>query len=655
MPGELGRMAFGVAGGVALGVAGGVAGGVAVGVAGGVAVGVAVGVGGDVAVGVAFTIGWPLGIFRIYWGIFAPIWSLILDRFIIGNSVAAAIPYFPYRLDEIIYFPLPFLNKNLIRLYQESPQLGKRELEYLLEFTNQKSRARQVMKSIAALRLAACRNVQDIEAVSQEIAWIPAQSFDDENSEPDWVSDSFDRMAWRFSQFFSQLIRKTDRVNPILLRFLELAGDIRATNAATSPYRQQQNLEWPKQALEALTADIAALPDRALIPDLLRAARQWQQAIQDLQDRLSEAAQRTGELPNPYSPNASLIDTAAVQQFRGRRDVFQELENLAQASSPPMLLLWGNRRMGKSWALNYLPRCLNSEIVPLRVDLQGSAGSASSLAGFARNLAQDITRAADQARNLRLPPPNAQALQDDPFSALQHWFSEIERRYPNRRFWLCLDEYERLEELINTTGSRAPLNFFRYIFQNRRAWTLLFCGSHDPNELNPYWSDYLINTRTVKVSYLSEADSRDLIIKPEPQRDFPEIYDPAAVDRIWHWTAGHPYWTQNLCFEVVQLLNHEQRRRATVDDVDRALDRATGSGDTILREFWSGSLTASQRAALTQLLTQQPLRPEDDRPLQKLLHKEILRPDPNSPSGYRLWVPLYHHHLTTAQPWRDRP
>jgi hypothetical protein len=218
-----------------------------------------------------------------------------------------------------------------------------------------------------------------------------------------------------------------------------------------------------------------------------------------------------------------------------------------------------------------------------------------------------------------------------------------------------LDEYERLEALVKATDSHAPLNFFRYIFQNRRAWTLLFCGSHDPSELAPYWSDYLINTRTVKVSYLSEADSRDLITKPEPQRDFPEIYDPAAIDRIWHWTAGHPYWTQNLCFEVVQLLNREQRRRATVDDVDRALDRATESGSAILREFWDNSLTASQRAALTQLLTQQPLRPEDDRPLQKLLHKEILRPDPSSPSGYRLWVPLYHHHLTTAQPWRDRP
>lgn len=591
----------------------------------------------------------------MYWGIFMPVWSLVLDRFMIGNSVAAAIPYLPYRLDEIIYLPLPFLNRNLIRLYQESPHLGKQELEYLLEFTNQKKRARQVMYSIATLRLADCRNVQDIKAVAQEIAWIPNQSFDDEANEPDWVSDSFDRMVWQFSQFFSRLVRKKDRINPILLRFLELARDIHASGAATSPYRQRENLELPKQALENLKGDIAALPDRALIPDLLRAVRQWQQAIQDLQDRLSEAAQRTGEIPNPYSPNASLIDPAAVQQFRGRRDVFQELENLAQASSPPMLLLWGNRRMGKSWALNYLPRCLNSRIVPLRVDLQGSAGSATSLAGFARNLAQDITKAADQARNLQFPPPNAQALKDDPFSELQHWFSEIEQRYPDRRFWLCLDEYERLEALVKTTDSHAPLNFFRYIFQNRRAWTLLFCGSHDPSELAPYWSDYLINTRTVKVSYLSEADSRDLIIKPEPDRAFPDIYDPAAVDRIWHWTAGHPCWTQSLCYAVVQLLNHEQRRRATVEDVDRALDRSIQSSSNILQEFWRSSLTESQRILLERLLTQQPLRPEDDRPLQKLLEKEILRPDPTDPTGYRFWVLLYHHHLTTAQPWRDRP
>jgi AAA+ ATPase superfamily predicted ATPase len=128
----------------------------------------------------------------------------------------------------------------------------------------------------------------------------------------------------------------------------------------------------------------------------------------------------------------------------------------------------------------------------------------------------------------------------------------IKRTATSKRFLLCLDEFERLSKVVKVTGSRTPLNFRRHVLQHRAAWTLLFCGSHEPKELPDYWSDSLINTRTLRVSYLDEESARELIV--QPVEDFTNIYEPTAIDTIIHLTRCQPYLVQLTCYEVVELL-----------------------------------------------------------------------------------------------------
>ena len=151
-------------------------------------------------------------------------------------------------------------------------------------------------------------------------------------------------------------------------------------------------------------------------------------------------------------------------------------------SPPPTLLLYGGRRKGKTSTLKYLPRKVGGDLIPLWIDVQGIA-DAITLTGVAKSLAQQIIDSARTSRNLTLPYPNREELKTEPFPTLRNWFTTIERTAPGKRFLLCLDEFERLEEVIATTNSRAPLNFLRHLIQHRPAWTLLFCGSHTLDEM----------------------------------------------------------------------------------------------------------------------------------------------------------------------------
>ncbi|MCG8362318.1 MAG: ATP-binding protein, partial [Pseudanabaenales cyanobacterium] len=274
-------------------------------------------------------------------------------------------------------------------------------------------------------------------------------------------------------------------------------------------------------------------------------------------------------------------------RFKGRTDLFGEIEKLTLAPTPPVLLLYGGRRTGKSSTLEHLPTRLPSSLIPLRVDLQGVA-DASTLFGVAQSFSQFMVEAAARLpRRLTLPAIDAEALRLDPFPALRQWFSQIERTFPDKRFLLCLDEYERLEEVVAST-SRAPLNFLRHIMQHRPQWVLLFSGSHTPNELAPYWSDYLINTRSLRVSYLKDSAARDLIIRPIP--DFPDIYSPAAVDRILHWTRRQPYLIQLLGSVIVDRLNDPDGRLTmpvTPTDIDTLVPLAIESGIQYFQELWN--------------------------------------------------------------------
>jgi len=179
-----------------------------------------------------------------------------------------------------------------------------------------------------------------------------------------------------------------------------------------------------------------------------------------------------------------------------------------------------------------------------------------------------------------------------------------------------------------------PLNFLRHVMQHRPRWVLLFSGSHMLDELAPYWSDYLINTRAVRVSYLREEDARELIRRPV--RDFPDIYEDEAVEAIIHLTRGQPYLVQLTCYELVEHLNRQKRRRATPKDVEAVVPEVFEKGYNFFAEFWN-SLTSEQREVLSAVAQGKEVPKALQPAARRLVQKEVLEP---ADGTYRFQVPL---------------
>jgi hypothetical protein len=247
--------------------------------------------------------------------------------------------------------------------------------------------------------------------------------------------------------------------------------------------------------------------------------------------------------------------------------------------------------MGKTSLLNQLPRLLGPDCAPAVVDCQNPAvlGSPATLL---RYLSRGI---ADGLRRRRVPrePLTAAMLEREPFAAFDEWLDGVERAMPERmRVLLCLDEYERLQATLDAGWGAAFLDALRHTLQHRPRVALMFTGSHTFAELGPAWTDRFISARRVRIGRLTRDEVVPLLTRPIPEFDM--TYAPGALEALIDATGGQPFLTQAVAFELVQLLNEQQRKEATPGDIEGAIARALSSGGEYFANVWSDAGAAGQ-------------------------------------------------------------
>lgn len=549
---------------------------------------------------ISFVVAWMIGMFRLCFWPLEMLWMTMLSILRKGQSAGETLRRLPIYYDEFIILSLPQLVPFLAEAYRANQASARQAIDYLTTHSLQQPAARRAQVLIALDRLARCQHTPDIAAASDELRWIA---------------------------------QPPPELGATLPALLDVSQGVRAASQATSRYRQQQALERQIEQLRSLRESLVA-GSTAHASQFGAIIDRWHGILAGAIQVLKQARGEEDEIPIVYIAGPHLRPSEAQRLFKGRDDVFREIETALLAPRPPVLVLEGQRRTGKTSLIAYLPQRLPAEVVPVRVNVQRAASAASN-AGLAYSMAQEIVDSARQTRNLFLPTPALADFQLDPFVALGDWLGLVERTAAKRDFLLCLDEFQRLDEVITATGSRAALNFLRDLLEHRRRWRLLLAGSTAAEEMAAYWSDALINTRRVRISYLLPAEARELIEHPVPGFEAQMRYEPTAVETILRLTHGQPYLVQLLCAELVDRLNLDQRRTANADDVDAVVEGALEHGSSYFQEIWDSAAPAEQSILLR--VAGGAALDGDPQALARLVRRELLEPDDGA---FRFQVPL---------------
>lgn len=122
---------------------------------------------------------------------------------------------------------------------------------------------------------------------------------------------------------------------------------------------------------------------------------------------------------------------------------------------------------------------------------------------------------------MRFPSIDRDEIKADPYPAFGRWIAKVEKSLGEWTLLLCLDEFEKLDEGFNDGRfDKRILSTIRNLIQHHNRIAVLLSGSHHIGELPPHWADTLVTTQMIPLSFLDEANARDLILHPVP--DFPD-------------------------------------------------------------------------------------------------------------------------------------
>jgi hypothetical protein len=368
--------------------------------------------------------------------------------------------------------------------------------------------------------------------------------------------------------------------------------------------------------------------------DYLKAIRRW---LEESEKRLKSLELELQTLEsvsrNNYRVGDSLKpDEFGRETFLGREDSKNELSFRILASGiMPTFLLQGQRRVGKTSLLNFLPELLGSRFAVIVQDMQS---------GEFRSISDCLTGFVRRAGHLLKCQVSDTKLSDDPLTAWQEFeaFFKDSACREERKIILAFDEYENFHKLLKQEGETGErlLAAMRSFSQHQNHVVLLFTGLYLFADLGePDFGRYFVHALRLKVDYLKKEDSLKLITKPYPEFDL--VYSDELAYQIYELSAGHPMLLQHICSEMVNRANIGSKREMSDADLVKALESVLDRSNEVMTRFWIDFCNGTLKETVREIM--RGIKPQHKADLLRLLDYGFITED--AEKSYKLRVPLF--------------
>ena len=281
---------------------------------------------------------------------------------------------------------------------------------------------------------------------------------------------------------------------------------------------------------------------------------------------------------NPY-----VIGRPIDQQlFFGRESLFLTIQDHIQHNSN-IILLHGQRRIGKSSVIRNIPHGLNDlhEFVFVTFNLEHY--SQKSLSEILADLAQEILHDLSlDDENIKLPEITELELDTGIFS--HQFLPQVYQLLENKNLVLVVDEFDAL---INSSNPELLEQVYKYLSSliniNKKLFLILLIEQRSVNKhrISKIFKDVPVR----EIGLLDENSTKELIIKPA--ENILE-YEEDAIKAIFDLSAGHPYFTQAICFTIFGRAREEDKWTVSSEDVKLIINKAIELAEAGLTWFWEG-------------------------------------------------------------------
>ncbi|MFL5654278.1 MAG: HD domain-containing protein [Ktedonobacteraceae bacterium] len=286
---------------------------------------------------------------------------------------------------------------------------------------------------------------------------------------------------------------------------------------------------------------------------------------------------------NPYSPGV-----AKGHRFYGRKLECERLTTyLCDHSQNHAVLLWGQKRIGKTSLIVRLQEQAQGRFLPAYLDMQAVKDGTSTQ--FLHQLMNRISLALRENNvSQEISTPAFSRVKRDPIGYFDTYLSQLRQVVEHCPLVIILDEFQCLCDLREAAVSRDA------IFSRLRSQSLHGQGIHLVLSGGGLLSQLLEQTGIVSLFNITH-DEKLATLEMEAARGLIKdgltrlggITD-TAIDFLLFVTAGHPYYLQLLCSHLYEQAQ-EQKAKITRDFVSSCIHNWLEKADNSrFQHFWEG-------------------------------------------------------------------
>ncbi|MEI3650260.1 MAG: ABC transporter substrate-binding protein [Dolichospermum lemmermannii FEM_B0920] len=320
--------------------------------------------------------------------------------------------------------------------------------------------------------------------------------------------------------------------------------------------------------------------------------------------------------PNPYIIGGRITDT---NRFFGREKFFNDINYYLKTDNVKLILLHGQRRIGKSSVIAQIPGKLGTdEFVFISFDFQDTVNSSHQkiIHSIAIGIIEKIETKNEILTHLAENIPSNIEI----FS--REFLPTVYQQLGNKKLVLLWDEFDVLTER-DTESDTDSNNFCDYILQLQKRDQKLFIipvvGRHISKL--PKLVSSLREALNIEIGLLKKEDTQKLIIQPDKNV---LNYEEEAIEAIFQLSAGHPYVTQCICSAIYNLARDRYNQTNVLPqsinghDVESIVDKAIELAEGGLDWFWGG-LTTEQQVIFAAAAEAQNIAIQENEPPQLML------------------------------------
>ena len=602
---------YGLDRGLAFGMTFGLFVGIVVGMIYGLAFGFVEGMTSGLAVGLTFVFTWCVFYYRIYSFPYYYYKSLFPIDF--TSNI--------YIHDISIWLPNFTTQKKLISRSRQNPEEAKKFNEFLLEnrFLQRKLSAKLAHSTAAAFL--------EKYPFHQEKIIVPVI--------PETESGSL--LGIKVTPFRKEEFQPSD---DWLNAFISIKKQLIAYQHETNLNSQLDKLEELEEAVQNFKKQNQLAPSR-WNHYYFNAIPVWEEEVQRRLEELREKA--IPIVRNPYRTGDPLHPEKNQNRevFLGRKDMRDELVYKIQSSEQmPLFLFRGQRRVGKTSLLNFLPEILGSGFKVVKMDLQG-ADDCPHIPGWLGAIQQKTAKICDCEIEKKADSGEENNSANNwlkKWQELEKWLAGVSSNLAYR-IVLAFDEYEELHRHFQADEEQGErlLSAMRSFSQRQNKIVFLFTGAKEFFELeNPNWGRFFVNSITLTVDYLNEEDTLQLI--ENPFAEFPIIYHDDVPQKIYELAQGHPAITQEICKELIDYANFSRKKELGKKDLEKILtERIILERNHPLNRFWNEFCdTEALKNTVREIVDKKNI--SDPQNAKKLLRHQFIVRDGNR---YKMRAPIF--------------